>query len=133
MLKTAIFIVAMVWSLTAGAEAYKCALPDGRTVYQQAPCDDATKPLDLNTQDTGTGGLRPSEQEFLDDRAQSNRQKQEGATTGTPNPKAQECAALRERVIWLEERSRIGIRTITNGMDSVAYEKQRYERLCGSW
>ncbi|MDG4555684.1 MAG: hypothetical protein P9E24_15780 [Candidatus Competibacter sp.] len=134
MLKTTIFTVAIAWSLTAGAGAYKCALPDGRTVYQQAPCGESAKPMELNTQDTGTGGLRPSEREFLDDQAQSNPKKQEQpATTGAANPHSQECATLRERIIWLEERSQIGIRTITNGMDSVAYEKQRYKRLCGSW
>ena len=56
MLKTAILSIPMAWSLRAGAETYKWALPDGGMVYQQMPCGEAAKPMDLNIKDTGTGG-----------------------------------------------------------------------------
>jgi hypothetical protein len=54
-------------AVEAAADVYKCTAADGRTVYTQTPCDEASVPLDLRDTPASVieGGLRDSEKQLL--------------------------------------------------------------------
>ena len=62
---TAVFIVVPFSVSPARADVYRCVLKGGHVSYQQIPCSNESKPMELKDQRSGWSALRPAEQDLL--------------------------------------------------------------------
>lgn len=87
-----LLLIVTLFPTPADAQVNKCIMPDGRTVYQQEPCQGEGSELRMDTRDTGAGGLRDSEQQMLDEMEQTeDEQQREQAVTAQQEPTTNQC------------------------------------------
>lgn len=59
-MKTIIAALSLIVASPVIADVYRC----GNT-YQSAPCEEASSPINIDTRDTGNGGMRDSERDAI--------------------------------------------------------------------
>ena len=62
---TAVFLTATFSAPTSRAAVYRCLQDDGHVSYQQIPCSNESRPMELKDRRSGWSSLRPGEQALL--------------------------------------------------------------------
>lgn len=62
---TAVFLVVPFSASRARSDVYRCVLDGGHVSYQQIPCNNESKPMELKDRRSGWSALRPGEQDLL--------------------------------------------------------------------
>jgi hypothetical protein len=94
------------------ADAYRCVLGGGHISYQQVPCNNHSKPMELKDQRSGWSPLRPGERNLLNsyrDKDATRRQKP-ASVPDKPATEAKACWKKRRQLEAVRSKLRRGYR-----------------------
>lgn len=125
--RVALLIFAL-WAPAASADIYRCDGPDG-PLFRDSPCHGGQQPETVTVQVTEDAGLRPSERQWLKQRAAERRRKRPAKAPATrqrdDKAQARRCLSKRQRLENVRARLRRGYRPSQG--DRLRRQRRQYE------